>query len=135
LSLRFKTRDHFFGIHAGFDNLQRDLAPHRRGLFCHVDDAESTFSNLLEQPIGTNTVPRPFRNGREDAGGVRRRNSTEKISGLLMGTQKSLNLKPQFRILSTSDVNALVHCFGALFFDYSEENFSGFDGNRHRQVS
>jgi hypothetical protein len=58
LPLLFEARDDLPRIHAELDDLERDLAPHRRFLLGHEDDAEAALADLLKQAIGAEPHPR-----------------------------------------------------------------------------
>ena len=51
LPFGFEARDDLAGIHAGLDDLQRDLAPDRFGLLGHEDRPHATFADLWQQLI------------------------------------------------------------------------------------
>ena len=47
LPFRVKPSDHFLGIHPWLDDLQRNFALHRLGLFSDIDDPHPAFADLL----------------------------------------------------------------------------------------
>ena len=65
LPLRFEARDDLACVHASFDDLERDFALHRLGLFGHEDDAEAPRADFLEEFVTANYCPGLFG---EDAG-------------------------------------------------------------------
>ncbi len=48
LAFGFEPGDDLSGIHAGLDDLERDLSPDRVFLLRHEDRAHATLANLLE---------------------------------------------------------------------------------------
>ncbi len=52
LALGLEAGDDLAAVHAGLDDLERDLAADRLLLLGHVDDAHAPFADLLEQLVG-----------------------------------------------------------------------------------
>lgn len=52
------------GVHAEFDDFERDFAPHRLLLFGHIDHTATAVADFLEQPVASNAVTGVFRGGR-----------------------------------------------------------------------
>ena len=57
LPFRLEPGYNRFGIHAQLDDLERDPAANRLLLFGHVNDAATTFTNLLQKLVAANPVP------------------------------------------------------------------------------
>ena len=51
LAFGFEPRDHLPGVHAQFDDLERDTALQRLALFGHINGAETALADLLEQLV------------------------------------------------------------------------------------
>jgi len=63
LSLGLEARQHVARIHAGFDEFESDLAPHRLGLLGHPHAAHAALADLLEQLVGADARARLFDHG------------------------------------------------------------------------
>jgi len=64
LALGFESRDDLRGIHARFDDFQRDLAMDGTGLFGEPDFAHAAFSHSLEKAVRANRFRRSIRRRR-----------------------------------------------------------------------
>ena len=64
LSLRLESRHDAVGVEAAPDQLERHLAPDRRGLLGAVDHTHPAFADDFEQPVGANLTQRLFRRDR-----------------------------------------------------------------------
>ncbi len=82
LSLGFEPGDDLFAVHARFDDLQRDIATYGSDLFGHVDHAETTFANLLQQFVAANALAKRL----SDMASVLGRCHVEQAVLLLMGS-------------------------------------------------
>ncbi len=51
LTLRLEPADHLLGVHAGLDDFESDPALHRLGLLGQVDDADTAFTERLEDLV------------------------------------------------------------------------------------
>ncbi len=60
LALGLEPGDDLIAVHAGLDDLERDLATDGLLLLGHVDDAHAALADLLEQLVGTDPRARPF---------------------------------------------------------------------------
>ena len=52
LSFGLEAGDDLFGVHAGLDDLERDLAADGLGLLGDVDDAHAALANLFAEGVG-----------------------------------------------------------------------------------
>src|SRR5688572_18673119 len=60
LPLYLEALDHFAGVHAQLDDLERDFAPDRLRLLRPINDAEPAFTKLLNQFVMANDGTRLF---------------------------------------------------------------------------
>ncbi len=109
LPLRFESGDHVARVHARFDDLQRNFAPHRLLLFGNEYQPEAPLTNLLHQLVCTDHYPWAFDN-RCEVGGVvgtsQRisddfvvdRDGIKQIVRPIMGLEQLVDLGPQPRI-------------------------------------
>ena len=72
-------------VHAGLDDLERDLAAHGLVLLGHVDDAHAAFADLLQQLVRPDDRAGPF------AWDVIHCRALEKAAGVLIGTQQGIH--------------------------------------------
>ena len=60
LTFGFESCQCLARVHSQFDDLQSNSPTHRFRLLCHVDLAETAFTDLFEQLVATNRVTRLF---------------------------------------------------------------------------
>src|SRR5262245_44496559 len=59
LTLRLEAEDDLARVHAGLENLERDLAANRFHLLGEIDDAEAALADLLQNSVGADCRTRP----------------------------------------------------------------------------
>ena len=64
LALGFEAGHNFAGVHADFDDLERDAAFDRLSLLGHINDAEAAFAQFLQQLVFADDGARAFGHGR-----------------------------------------------------------------------
>ena len=68
LAFRLEAGDHLPCIHARFEDLEGDLAPHRLMLLRHEDEPETAFADLLQELVRADHRARGFALGDTDGG-------------------------------------------------------------------
>src|SRR5687767_13391909 len=56
LTFRFKPRHNTLGVHPDPDDLERDMAANRFSLFRPINDAETSFANLLQKFVASDEL-------------------------------------------------------------------------------
>ena len=79
LALGLEPGDDLAGVHAGLDDLERDLAADGRLLLGHVDDAHAAFADLLEQLVRSDPRTGAFGERAGDRVVARRRAWAERL--------------------------------------------------------
>ncbi len=64
LTLGFEAGHHFAGVHADFDDFERNAAFDRLPLLGHINDAEAAFAQFLQQLVFVDDGARAFGHGR-----------------------------------------------------------------------
>jgi hypothetical protein len=104
LTFGFESCQCLARVHSQFDDLQSNSPTHRFRLLCHVDLAETAFTDLFEQLVATNRVTRLFPDPDrirmlfrllEPDGGV-----CQKCTAVLVSPQQRTNLVSQHGILN-----------------------------------
>ena len=84
-------------VHAGLDDLERDLAADRLLLLGHVDDAHAAFADLLQQLVRADDRAGPLRDRRWTGSGTLidpwRRRLLHEVTGLVDGLQEAFNFR------------------------------------------
>ena len=111
LPLGLKAGDDVAGIHAGLDDLERDLTPHGPLLFGDEHQAEAAFADLLHELVradhragafgkGVIHGRRPVRIVRTIQGG-----HVHKDVGCFVGVEQGLNFLAQLEVIGTGLVD------------------------------
>ncbi len=93
------------------DQLERDLASHRRGLLREPDLAHSAFAQLPHQPVGTD---HPAGGGRAGAGRIEPRRGGEPV-GRVVGGEERLDFEPQEFVFATGVAQKGIPIAGIAF--------------------
>ena len=99
LALRFKPSDHLPGVHARLDDFEGHLAPDRRLLFGHVDNAKPALADLFQNSVAAYSRTEEltaFLSVRSQDRGL------EKTPGLFLGSEDCVHLHPELGIARTS---------------------------------
>src|SRR5262245_40219561 len=84
LPFRFEASDDALGVHAQFDDLERDAAADRLFLFRHIDHAAPALADLLKQLVTANDRARLFQHRRRcKLSGFRRWRFQEAVRGMV----------------------------------------------------
>jgi len=105
LSFRFEPGDDFLGIHAQFDDLERDAATHGFLLFGHVNNPTTAFADLLQQFVAANHGAGHFLNRGHNDGGTQsfRRRFFHEGAFLKIG-QQGFHSRPSRRVPAAGPV-------------------------------
>lgn len=94
LPFRFEAGDNLGGVHARFDQLERNRAFHRRGLFRHPHRAHAAFADLLQQLVRADACSCEFKIGRRRGFGAIDRDGgrlLEQTASIAVGVQQFLD--------------------------------------------
>ncbi len=130
LAFGLEAGDDLAAVHAGLDDLERDLAADRLLLLGHVDDAHAAFADLLEQLVRADDRAGLFR---ERRGGCRRLGgrSVQDAARGVVGGQEGLDALPQ-RVVAAAGALQVGRAFGpGRFFQNSGKKRFFSIGGRH----
>ncbi len=125
LPLRLEASDDLAAIHAGLDDLERDLALHGLRLLGHKDRAHATLADLLQELVGTNHRAWPFTDRLIGCAGEVRNWRFQEAAGSEIVFQQFFDVPFEFRVAGTG----LVEVFSAfrLRIDLDEVGEDRFD--------
>ena len=100
LALRLESGNHRLGIHAQFDDLERDFAANRLLLLSHVNNCHTPFADLLQELITPDDRAGGFHNRRTVKGDLLTPGwSFEKIILSIIDSKEILNMTEQIGIV------------------------------------
>jgi len=113
LAFGLEAGNDLVAVHAGLDDLERDLAADRLELLGHIDHAHAPLADLLEQLVRANDCAGLFRERRcIDRGRRLGQRTLKKTAGLVVRLQQRLDFATQLVVCPTG----LVEVRRAMFW-------------------